>query len=283
VICSFARRYNVAGQRNRDIFAFFRRGAPGFVLAAVADAVIHLAAEEPMKLSTLFFPPPFEARHSKRTFVSSPDDQASRPTREVVEFALDAARSALDASVDEVVRRAGPGDWSPDTWPGEHYRLLAGIAAMLRPRTVIEVGTFTGLSALSLLEGLPEESRLITFDLIPWNDIPGTALREEDFMDGRLRQEIADLADPEAFRRHEELLSRADLLFVDGPKDRIFEPAFARRLDALDFDNPPWVLFDDILDRNMLRFWRELNKPKVDLTSFGHWTGTGLVRWTRAA
>jgi hypothetical protein len=75
---------------------------------------------------------------------------------------------------------------------------------------------------------------------------------------------------------------KADLIFVDGPKDRAFEPAFARNLDTLDFDNPPWVLFDDIHDLNMLRFWRELCKPKLDLSPFGHWTGTGLVQWTES-
>jgi hypothetical protein len=29
----------------------------------------------------------------------------------------------------------------------------------------------------------------------------------------------------------------------------------------------------------MLRFWRELKKPKLDISSFGHWTGTGMVMW----
>jgi len=232
-----------------------------------------------MKISELLFPPPFEARHCKRTYVASPEDEAGAPAREVVEFALDAVRRTLDTDIALALDRARGLAWRPDCWPGEHYRLLAGVVAHLQPRTVIEIGTDKGISALSLLQHLPAGGRLVTFDLVPWDRIPGTCLRPEDFRDGRLRQELADLSRPDAFERFAPLLAGADLLFVDGPKDRKFEPAFAARLDTLRFASPPWAIFDDIRDLNMLRFWRELKKPKLDLSSFGHWTGTGLVRW----
>lgn len=234
-----------------------------------------------MKLTNVFFPPPFKARHYKRTFVASPDDEASRPTRELIECAAAAVLKTLDVDVSSVSDRMKGGHRWPDTWPGEHYRLLAGFVARFQPRLVVEVGTFTGISALSLLKYLPADGRLVTFDLIPWKDLTDTCLRSEDFADGRLTQQLADLADPGVFRRHADLIAKADLLFVDGPKDRKFEPAFARNLDTLDFPRPPLVIFDDIRDMNMLRFWRELGKPKLDLSSLGHWTGTGLVSWTK--
>ena len=233
-----------------------------------------------MKFSSIFFPPPFKARHCKRTFVASPDDEASQPTRAVIECALASVRSTLDADVSDVSLRVHAAGWSPQTWPGEHYRLLAGIVRHLAPNSIVEIGTHTGISALCLLKYLPPGGALVTFDLIPWDQLPDTCLRSDDFAGGRLSQRIADLADPETFRHHAALLSKADLLFVDGPKDRRFEPAFASHLDTLAFDKAPWVVFDDIRDLNMLRFWRELNKPKIDLSSFGHWTGTGLVHWS---
>ena len=31
-----------------------------------------------------------------------------------------------------------------------------------------------------------------------------------------------------------------------------------------------------------LRIWRAIARPKLDVTSFGHWTGTGLVEWPRS-
>jgi len=42
------------------------------------------------------------------------------------------------------------------------------------------------------------------------------------------------------------------------------------------------VLFDDIRLWNMLDIWRSIDFPKLDLTSFGHWSGTGVVQWNPA-
>ena len=44
-------------------------------------------------------------------------------------------------------------------------RLLAMITAMIRPRRVLELGTFTGYSALCLAETLPEEGRVHTVEV----------------------------------------------------------------------------------------------------------------------
>ena len=44
-------------------------------------------------------------------------------------------------------------------------RLLTALVAMLRPRNVLEIGTFTGYSALSMAEALPPDGRIITCDI----------------------------------------------------------------------------------------------------------------------
>jgi caffeoyl-CoA O-methyltransferase len=44
-------------------------------------------------------------------------------------------------------------------------RLLTALVAMLRPRQVLEIGTFTGYSALSMAEALPPDGRIITCDI----------------------------------------------------------------------------------------------------------------------
>ncbi len=46
-------------------------------------------------------------------------------------------------------------------------RLLKLLVRMLRPRLAVEVGTFTGYSALSMAEGLEEGARLITCEIDP--------------------------------------------------------------------------------------------------------------------
>lgn len=44
-------------------------------------------------------------------------------------------------------------------------RFLAMLSATIRPRLVVEVGTFTGYSALSMAEGLAPDGRIITLDI----------------------------------------------------------------------------------------------------------------------
>jgi caffeoyl-CoA O-methyltransferase len=44
-------------------------------------------------------------------------------------------------------------------------RLLALFSTMMRPRRILEIGTYTGYSALCLAEGLTEEGVLITIDV----------------------------------------------------------------------------------------------------------------------
>ncbi|QHV95780.1 O-methyltransferase [Spirosoma endbachense] len=43
-------------------------------------------------------------------------------------------------------------------------RFLSMISWMIRPRRILEIGTYTGYSALCLAEGLTEDGRLITID-----------------------------------------------------------------------------------------------------------------------
>ena len=44
-------------------------------------------------------------------------------------------------------------------------RVLAMLAQMIRPKRILEIGTFTGYSALSLVEGLAQGGELITIDI----------------------------------------------------------------------------------------------------------------------
>ena len=43
-------------------------------------------------------------------------------------------------------------------------RVLSMISKLIRPKNILEIGTFTGYSALCMAEGLPENGRLFTID-----------------------------------------------------------------------------------------------------------------------
>jgi hypothetical protein len=167
----------------------------------------------------------------------------------------------------------------PNIWPGEHYKLLGGIVQALQPQLVIEIGTATGYSALAMKKFLSPGAKIVSYDIVSWQQFPKCILREDDFADGRLQQIIADLADPAVFKEHASLLRQADFVFIDAAKDGIQEQRFIDNFKTLSFDKKPIFMFDDIRVMNMISIWNRINKPKIDLTSFGHWAGTGLINW----
>ena len=211
----------------------------------------------------------------------SEDDSPSRPSARLIELSIQAITYAQrHTCVDDIAKRlAGRFPYSDDTlslWPGEHYKLLAALVQVLKPALVVEIGTAEGLSALSMLKYLPIDGRVITFDIVPWERYPRSSLKLEDFQDGRLTQIVANLAESDTFSQYSELLSRADLVFIDAAKDGVLEHRLLANFKTLRFESNPLFVFDDIRLWNMLSFWRTLTWPKLDLTSFGHWCGTGI-------
>lgn len=202
------------------------------------------------------------------------------PTFELIELAVDAARAAANTHLDGVLARAeaihSPSAEWVNQYPGEHYRLLAGFMSVLKPKLVVEIGTYTGVSALAFLAAAQPGCRVVTYDVIAWNDIPGSLLHQSDFDGDRLEQRIGDLAEPEYWSAQREVFVDADLVFLDGPKDDVFEAIILRRLAEL--PRPPGLLIvDDVRFLEMLAPWDAFPSPKLDVTSFGHWSGTGIA------
>jgi predicted O-methyltransferase YrrM len=222
-------------------------------------------------------PAAIDARDYYESMICSADDDTG-PSRRLLDLSLQVIKLAADVDLQTLAQERNAPEWFT-VWPGEHYRLLSAFMLALKPKTVIEIGTFAGLSALAMKSYLGPDGRLVTFDLQPWNSIPERVLTFEDFADGRLVQHLDNLADEQTFERHRDLLESADFLFIDGPKDGVTEYVWMKRFQTLRFKNAPILLFDDIRLMSMVPFWRTLKHPKLDLTSFGHWSGTGIVEW----
>jgi len=158
-------------------------------------------------------------------------------------------------------------------WPGEHYRLLAGFASAMRPSLAVEIGTWQGAAAAVLAD---KSARVVTFDVVPLNEIPGAIC---DLVERypNVTQVICDLILDENRSVYADLFQRAELVFVDGPKDGVFEPTVVPKI--LEMMRPGSVMvLDDIRFAGMQDLWRfKINYPRIDLGSFGHSSGTGVV------
>ena len=224
--------------------------------------------------------PPVKVRHSEYSILLSPDDDKSRPSEYLMRLALDAIQAARKLDLVDISKRLNQSpNYSVDLWPGGHYRLLAGLMLTIKPKQVIEIGTGTGMSCLSMKKFLPKGSTIATFDLIGWKDYPGTYLDEEDFNDRKLVQYTDDLRDAKIMYRHRSILERSELIFIDAAKDGTMEQTLMDNLSNISFKQKVLLVFDDTRLWNMLKIWRNIQRPKMDMTSFGSWTGTGFVEW----
>jgi predicted O-methyltransferase YrrM len=207
--------------------------------------------------------------------VIAPVGPSAQPA--LVDLMLRVGRATADSPPRHLAeRRIGRAQrqWA-DEWPSEHYRMLPLLARQVGARCVVEVGTFTGMGSLALLDS---DAEVVTYDIVPWQSIPDSVLTQSDFTSGRLEQRIGDLSRPGYFGEQLETLRRAQLIFVDGPKDRVFEPKLWALLSRALAGTGAIVLFDDIRVANMVSFWHSVASPKLDVTSIGHWSGSGLVR-----
>jgi predicted O-methyltransferase YrrM len=198
------------------------------------------------------------------------------PPSELLDLALQAAQMARTLDLHWIDSRLGPTHDFFHHWPGEHYRFLAGLMTVLQPKLVVELGTYQGLASLTLKHHVP--GRVVTFDVIPWNKIENTILRQEDF-DERLEQRLKDVSQPDVAEEQAPILREADFIFVDALKDGRMEQRFIDNFRTIRLKPGTPVLFDDIRVWNMLRIWQSITEPKIDLTSLAHWSGTGLVRF----
>lgn len=170
--------------------------------------------------------------------------------------------------------------WSQymDRLAGEHYVLLPLIAKLTNAKNVVEIGTFQGASAKSLL--LNTDCNITTFDLKHWSKFKNTFLSSHDFSGHRLTQYLADLSNESSFNKYASILADADLIFLDGPKNGYFESLFISRLiNMLDCCSQKCLILvmDDTKLSTMSRLWRSIQHPKITLDIVGHWSGTGLV------
>ncbi|MDQ1621438.1 MAG: hypothetical protein QOE19_4007 [Actinomycetota bacterium] len=93
-------------------------------------------------------------------------------------------------------------------------RLLATLVAMLKPQRVLEIGTFTGYSALSMAESLPPGGRIVTCDISEEH----VAIARRHIADSPFADRIEIKVGP-ALESIAALEGPFDLVFIDADKE----------------------------------------------------------------
>jgi caffeoyl-CoA O-methyltransferase len=92
-------------------------------------------------------------------------------------------------------------------------RVLSAISHLLKPENILEIGTYTGYSAICLAEGLAANGKLITIDVNP--EIEDQAIRffKEAGFEKKIQLIIGD-----AYQVIRTLPKAFDLVFIDADK-----------------------------------------------------------------
>jgi predicted O-methyltransferase YrrM len=160
-------------------------------------------------------------------------------------------------------------------FPGEHYRILVGILNTENFKNFTEIGTGSGVASKTILNQTNADIK--TFDIVPWREDDSHLTRVE-FNNSRLTQIIEDLSNPQSFKNYSDLIANSDMILLDADKSGTFEDSLLTKMSTISFESKFRLLFiDDIRYFSMYKVWKKIKNPKIDLTSFGHWSGSGLV------
>ena len=163
-------------------------------------------------------------------------------------------------------------------FPGEPYRILSGIVNTIKPKSLLDIGTYTGMSSRVMLDYSDQITKIKTFDLIKWNKFKDTHLSIEDFEKRNFSQDLVDLSSKLIFDKYLNLFNDSEIIYADGPKDGKFEYELCKNLNNSNLENKTrYLILDDIKFLNMVKLWRYIESPKIDISSFGHYLGTGIV------
>jgi predicted O-methyltransferase YrrM len=97
-------------------------------------------------------------------------------------------------------------------------RLLSILVAMIKPKRILELGTYVGYSAICLAENLPEDGKLITIDID--DEIEDMA---REYINASPNASKIEFIVADALKWLEECNETFDLIFIDANKRHYIE------------------------------------------------------------
>lgn len=118
-------------------------------------------------------------------------------------------------------------------------RLLSMVTHMLQPKVVVEIGTFTGYSALCMAEGLPDGGLIHTIDINEELEDQNRELFRQAGFENKITQHIGP-----ALKLIPKLGTHFDLVFIDA--DKVNYPVYYELvIDRL--NNGGFIIADNVL------------------------------------
>ena len=133
-------------------------------------------------------------------------------------------------------------------------RLLSMFSHMIKPKYVLEIGTYTGYSALCLAEGLQEGGRVITIDINPEQEETIHRFIEEAGLKNRVQFIVGD-----AYNIIKTLPMKFDLVFIDADKPNYLK-YYEQAMEVL--NEGGYIIADNVLWSGKIVDEKSLAKDK---------------------
>lgn len=143
-------------------------------------------------------------------------------------------------------------------------RVLAMLSHMIQPKRVLEIGTYTGYSALCMAEGMPEDGELITLDI-------NEELEEmvQAFFDESPYAKMIDYRIGDAMILIPSLEGNFDLVFIDADKKNYLN------YYNLVIDRVPsggYIIADNVLwSGKVIQTAKKIDKDTQAILDFNRW------------
>lgn len=148
----------------------------------------------------------------------------------------------------------------------EHYKILTYLTKFMTCNTFIDIGTYLGFSALALSHD--DNKHVITYDIfdsIPDNATTST-IKQKQNITCKLMNCIDDI----------DVVINTQFICLDIGHDGHDEAEILQQLQLKGYKGI--VFMDDIhLNDEMKKLWESIQLTKIDVTKYGHWSGSGIV------
>jgi hypothetical protein len=147
----------------------------------------------------------------------------------------------------------------------EHYRLLSNFSWQFPPNTVLaDIGTSCGFSALALAHN--PNVKVITYNIEDGIGKQTCSMYDKTNIEPRIKNCLEDIDE----------LVKCPFILLDTAHEGDFERQLITALKCSGYKGV--VMCDDIhLNRAMIDFWNWVPLKKLDVSEYGHWSGTGII------
>lgn len=144
----------------------------------------------------------------------------------------------------------------------EHYKLLKYLANQYNNTCILDIGTREGCSCLALAQN--PTNQIISYDILncvlPYS-LPNVTFKRKNI-----------------FFEDNSVLNNAPLMLLDiDPHDGYQETLFINQLKSINYNGI--IICDDIY--KMPQWWNGIDVEKYDITYVGHFSGTGLINFSK--